>query len=294
MLGITILLATSLRLTLIAGIFNLGQIAFYGIGAYVLMELVTDLGISFWLGLPLAGIAAAIVALGLGYVTIRVKGLYFCMLSMAFVEFVRLTIIAIPFLGALNPRPIPPPNPIVIPYLLRVEFISKVPYYYLMFALVAIMLVLLYRIEKSQMGAILKSMTESEDLTRGIGVNIVRYKVLAFVICSFFASVAGAFWSSYATIISPESFEVWKSIMVFIVAVVGGLGSLWGPVIGAAFLTILPEVLRAIVPYELEPTFYAITLILIIYFVPPGLIGLPQVIQANMRKLYRRRVIEEK
>lgn len=280
MVGISIILCASLRLVLVTGIWNLGQIAFYAIGAYTLTLLMVYYDVSFWLSLPLAGIAAAVVSLGFGYLTIRIKGLYFVMLTLAFVEMIRLTIIAVPFLGAQRVMNIPPPNPIIIPYLLRVEFISKTPYYYLVLALVVITLAVLYLIDRSRMGDILKSIAASEPLCQSVGINTTRYKVLAFVICSFFAGIAGGFYAPYIGLIAPGSFTSWASIMVFLALVVGGVGSFWGPVIGASLMTALPEVLRGAVMYE--PLISAAILILILFFLPGGLVSLPRVVRTRM------------
>lgn len=280
MVGISIILCASLRLVLVTGIWNLGQIAFYAIGAYTLTLLMVYYDVSFWLSLPLAGIAAAVVSLGFGYLTIRIKGLYFVMLTLAFVEMIRLTIIAVPFLGAQRVMNIPPPNPIIIPYLLRVEFISKTPYYYLVLALVVITLAVLYLIDRSRMGDILKSIAASEPLCQSVGINTTRYKVLAFVICSFFAGIAGGFYAPYIGLIAPGSFTSWASIMVFLALVVGGVGSFWGPVIGASLMTALPEVLRGAAMYE--PLISAAILILILFFLPGGLASLPRVIRTRM------------
>jgi branched-chain amino acid transport system permease protein len=282
MAGISIILCASLRLVFMTGVWNLGQIAFYAIGAYILAVPMVYYHISFWLLLPLAGITAAAVSLGLGYLTIRVRGLYFVMLTLAFVEIIRLTIIAVPFLGAQRVMNIPPPNPIVIPYLLRVEFISKVPYYYFMLALVIITLGVLYMIERSPIGGILKSIASNETLCESIGIDTTRYKVLAFVICSFFAGIAGGFYASYSGLIAPGSFGTQASIMVFLALVFGGAGSFWGPLVGAAILTVLPECLRGMANYE--PMIFAATLILIIFFLPGGLTSLPRLIQSKMAR----------
>lgn len=279
MIGINVILCASLRLTVITNIWNLGQIAFFAIGAYTLSLLMVYYNVSFWLLLPLAGIVTAAVSLGFGYVTIRVKGIYFLMLTLAFVEIVRLAILAAyGITAAQRVMNIPPPNPIIIPHLVRVEFISKTPYYYLILALVIITLVVLYLIERSRIGSILKSIATSEPLCESVGINITSYKVVAFAICSFFAGIAGGFYAPYLTLIAPGSFTVAASIMVLLAVVVGGVGSFWGPVIGAALLTVLPEALRGAVIYE--PMVFAIILILIIFFLRGGLITLPRVVRS--------------
>lgn len=282
MVGISIILCASLRLVQMTGIWNMGQIAFYALGGYTLTLLMIYCNVSFWLALPLAGIAAAVVSLGFGYLTIRVRGLYFLMLTIAFVEIIRLTITAVPFLGAQRVMNIPPPNPIVIPFLLRIEFISKTPYYYLALALVAITLAVLYLIERSRIGGILKSIATGESLCKSVGIDTTRYKVMAFVICSFFAGIAGGFYAPYIGLIAPGSFTVWASIMIFLSLVIGGVGSFWGSLIGATFMTVLPEVLRGAVSYE--PMISGIILLLVIFFLPSGLASLPGVIRSKIMK----------
>ena len=283
MVGINIILCTSLRLTVMTDIWNLGQIAFYAIGAYILTLLGVYYDISFWFLLPLAGIISGLVSLGFGYLTIRVRGIYFLLMTVAFVEIIRLTILAMySILGAQLVINIPAPDPITIPHLLRVEFISKTPYYYLILALVIITLAVLYMIERSRIGDTLKSIGTSEPLCESVGIDTIKYKVFAFGICSFFAGIAGGFYAPYAGLIAPGSFTVWASVMVFLSLVVGGVGSFWGPVVGAALMTVLPEVLRGAVGYE--PMISAVILILIIFFLPGGLTSLPGVIRSKMMR----------
>ena len=281
--GVAVMLATSCRLTMLPGLWNISIVAFYGIGAYAVYMLMANLDLSFWLALLTAGVISGIIALGLSYITIRVKGLYFALLSIAFIEVVRLTIIEIPFLGGFKAITVPPIAPIVIPHVFTIEFVSKVPFYYLMLLLLAITLVILYRIDKSRIGTILESIADSEPLTESIGINTTRYKVLAFSIGSFFAALAGGFNASYSHVISPQGINLWTAMVIFIAVVVGGMGSIWGPVIGAGLLTVLPEVLRSAVYWE--PLIYAIIVILVVFFLPGGLITLPGVFQERVFKL---------
>ena len=282
MAGISVILCTSLRLILMAGIYNLGHIAFYAIGAYLYTLLSMFFHLSFWLLLPLTGIIPAAISVGFGYLTIRVRGIYFLMMTLAFVEIVRLTLMAVPFLGTRRVVSIPPPNPIVIPNLLTIEFNSKVPYYYLILVLIGITIAVLYFIEKSRFGDNLKSIAVSEPLCESLGINTTRNKVFAFAIGSFFAGITGCFFAGYVGIISPGTFSVWASVMLMLAVILGGAGSIWGPMIGATFMTILPEALRGAAIYE--PMISATILILIIYFLRGGLITLPEVVRAKITR----------
>jgi branched-chain amino acid transport system permease protein len=280
---IAVMLTSGLHLPFIAGMWDMGQAAFYAIGAYTSALIMINYGVPFWLSLPIAGIVAIVISLGLGYLFMRAKGIYFMILTLALVEIVRQTIIKVPFLGGYRVTNIPPPNAIVIPHVFQLEFISKVPFYYLILAFMLFTIIVLYRIDRSRVGTILRSVAINEGLCRSVGIDTTKYKVLSFVIGSFFAGIAGALYASYAGIIGPTNFDMWRSIMIYIPLIIGGAGSLWGAVLGAAFLTILPEVLRPIFLYE--PMIYGAVLILVLFFLPGGFISLPRVIRSKIAKL---------
>lgn len=274
--GITMMLVTSLRLVFSAGIWHVGQVGFYAIGAYIAHFLVVRAGVSFWAALPIAGLGAALIAWSFGYVTLRVRGVYFAILSIAFVEVVRLTITNV--IGAQSSIvSTPPPNPIITP-LFTIDFATRTDLYYLMLGLLAITLLFLYSLEKSRIGRTLKIIAQSGPLAESIGINVMRYEVLAFTIASFFGGFAGAFFASYNVIISPEVFTVWYSIILVVIMIVGGVYSFWGPVIGAVILVIIPTFLPSGAP---EKIFYALLIIVILFLLPKGLVSLPETIRAR-------------
>lgn len=269
--SIASILATSLRLVYTANVWLVGPIAFYAMGAYG-VTLATRAGLSFWLCAPFIGILVAIIAWGFGYVTIRVRGLYFAILSIAFTEVVRLT--AVDTLGASTTLIAPP-----IPSLFGIDFSSYRNYYYLFIALLAITLFILYRVEKSPIGTNFKAVAQNESLAESLGINAVRNKVLALSIAAFFVGITGACFAPYNQTISPQSFTVQASMIVLMLMVVGGVGSFLGPIIGAVVLTFLQNYLP--VNPVLEYSIYAALVILILYFLPGGLVSIPQEIQGK-------------
>ena len=288
--GIYTILATSLHLVYLTNVWFVGTAAFYAIGAYAYALLAGGLGLSFWLCLPLVGIGVAIIALGFGYVTLRVRGIYFAILSIAFVEAVRLM-----FANTLGSRMVimaPAPSAISIPHLLTIDFVSKTDYYYLMLVLVAIVLITLYRIERSPIAAVFKAIAQNQPLAESLGIKTIRYEVLALCVHACFASIAGVFLAAYNSTVSPDSFTVWASMVVLILMVVGGMGSLWGPVIGAVLLTVLPEYLP-VTPF-IKNISYAGLVIICLYFLPGGLISLVQVIQERVGWLRTRGLVKAK
>jgi branched-chain amino acid transport system permease protein len=281
-------MAASVRLIFLAGEINSCHAAFMAIGAYTSALLVKKIGFSFWLGLPMGGVAAAVIGLSIAYATLRAKGIYFILTTLAFGEVVRLIISNWTLLGAVNGFPnIPRPNPI-----LGIQFTGHAPYYYLVFLLTLITLGICHRIEKSRYGLILRSIAQAPPITESIGINIMSYKVLAFVIGCFFAGMFGSFYAHYTTIIHPDMFTLWQSIMFLIYFQVGGVGSIWGAIMGGGFLTIAAEFLRE--TKHLELVSFGVLLILIVLFMPEGLISLPSRLRGLLSWRKRKGPVEEK
>jgi len=269
MTGLHIILATTNRLILRTGTWFLGHAAFYAIGVYSVLLARQFLGLNYWVALPLSGLSAGLIALGLGYATARVRGVPFCIITVAFVEVVRLTIVK---MGGGRPVKCPPPEAIF-----GLDFSSKIHYYYLILLLVAITLFVLRRIEKSRIGGVIIAIAESESLAESVGINTTRYRVAIMSVCCFFAGIAGAFFAPYVRVVGYTTFTLTASIVILIYVVVGGSKNLWGPVAGAAFLTILPEFLpgRA----AIQNIMYAAIVLATLFFLPGGIVTLPKVVR---------------
>jgi branched-chain amino acid transport system permease protein len=285
MAGVAIILASSVRLISSAGLLSLAHGGMMAIGAYTSALLVMKLGISSWAALFLAGIAAGLFALLIGYPFVRLKGLYFALTTVFLNEVINLIIAQWKNLtgGSMGIIAIPHPNPIVIPGLLNIDFSSKVDFYYFILVLTLVVLVILYALEHSRIGLTWFSIGQAPTVAESIGINVARYQVINFAIGCFFAGIAGAFYSHYITALTPTSFNMFWSIYIVIYMTVGGMGSFLGPIIGAFLLTILPE--SASVLKEYQPYVFAGVLILATFFLPDGLISLP----ARLKKLFRKR-----
>ena len=246
------------RVIMSTGQLTLGHAAYMAVGAYASTLLTMKAGLSFWLAFPLAGLISSLVALLIGYPTLRIKGVYFAIITFAFAEIVRLLIVHWPsLLGGYGGIPnVPPPSPIF-----SISFKSRIPFYYLILALCLVTYLVMVRIEKSRIGQIFSSIHESDTLAESIGINIMRYKVTAFCIGCFFAGLSGSFYAHYFNFTSPEFFTIWQSIYCLIFVLVGGAGSVLGPLVGSFFMTLVPEFLR--VARESEPVVYPTILILV-------------------------------
>ncbi len=269
------------RLIMSTGQLTLGHAAYMAVGAYASTLLTMKAGLSFWLAFPLAGMISSLIALLIGYPILRIKGVYFSIITFAFAEIIRLIIVHWPdVLGGYGGIPnIPPPQPIF-----SIRFTSRVPFYYLILAISLATYLFMVRIEKSRLGRIFSSIHESDTLAESIGINIMKYKMIAFCLGCFFAGLSGSFYAHYFNFTSPEFFTIWQSIYCLIFVIVGGVGSVFGPFLGSLFMTLVPEFLRGAKEYE--PVVYAIILILIMFLLPGGLVTLPDRLRGKEKKTH--------
>jgi branched-chain amino acid transport system permease protein len=284
MAGIGVILASSLRLIFNSGQFSMAHGGMMSIGAYTSALLVMKLGLSTWAALGAGAAAAAVLALLVGYPLVRLKGIYFALGSVFLEEIIRL--IAQQWTditgGVVGLTSIPKPDPIVIPGLLNIDFASKVDFYYLALVLVLFTLLILYAIERSSINQTFCSIKQSDSLAESVGVNTAKFKVLAFTIGCFFAGLAGAFYSQFMTVITPSAFGFVYTVYIIVYMVVGGERKFYGPIIGAVILTFLPESVRILKEYQ--PYVFAGVLMLVIFFLPEGLVSLPQRLKMFIRE----------
>ena len=257
------------------------------LGAYTSALLVTKVGLSSWIALPLAGLMAMGIALIVAYPFTRLRGIYFTMVTVFFAEVISLTAEQWRSLtgGVSGIIDIPHPNPIGIFGLLIADFSSKVDFYYFILILVLVTLIILYAIESSPIGMSFLSIKQEEYLAESVGINSTRFKVIAFGIGAFFAGIAGAFYSHFVTAITADTFGFFLSIYVVIYMIVGGASRFYGPILGAVVLTVIPELARGL--KEFVPFVFAGVLMVIIFFLPEGLVDLPKLFIKIHKGRYR-------
>jgi branched-chain amino acid transport system permease protein len=268
MAGVYVVLTLSLNLVSgFAGQFCLGWAAFYGIGAYTSALLSMKLHVSFWLGLPAAGLMAALFGVILGIPTMRLSGNYLTITTLGFGEIIRLILLNWTDLtrGAMGLPGIPSPE------LFGKTLDSKYFYYYLIVAIVLATVWALYRIIDSRFGRALLAISEDELAAKAMGMDVTKYKVMAFAVGAFFAGIAGSFYAHYTSFIDPNTFSFGESIIILAMVVLGGMGSIPGSVVGAVLLTLLPEALRGAAEYRM--ILFGLILMLVMLFKPSGLMG---------------------
>ncbi|MFC2047168.1 branched-chain amino acid ABC transporter permease [Chloroflexota bacterium] len=280
---VNVLLACSLRVSMNAGQLNFAVPAFYAIGGYCSALMVVKLGIPWIVAFFAAGVLAALVSLVIGYPSLRLKYVYFLMLTLGFVEVVRTIATRWESLtgGAIGLPHIPPVS------IVGIEFASKASQYYFTLFVTLVIIFVLYRLESSRFGLTIKSIRQAEELGETVGINTYRFKVLAFAISSFFCGLTGSIYAHNMTFIQPVLFGFMLSATIIVYLFVGGLGRFSGPILGAVALSLLTEPLRGLQYYE--RIFYAIALVGVVLFLPGGLLGLPARLSPLIKRLRRSR-----
>ena len=269
MIAINVTMAVGLWLLGTTGLISFGQAGFMFVGAMTSTLLAKDHGWSVWAAFPLAGIVPALVSVPVGALSIRVKGVYFFLVTLAFGEVVRgiFAYFQNPFGGWYGIRDIPPPEPVA-----WFSDLNKVPYYYFGLALTLTTCVAVSRISKSRIGMVLRSIREGDLLAESVGIDVFRYKLLAFVLASFIAGLAGSYYAHYFRYISPLVFTFQYSLNVLIFVVIGGMATVTGPIVGAVLLTLVPEMFRVTGKYQM--LIFGVVLVFAMLFLPEGVIGL--------------------
>lgn len=270
------LLAVSLWFITLTGQVSLGHAAFAAIGAYMSAALVSTFGLSSWLSLFLAIAIGGIIAAIIGLITLRITGIYFIVVTLALGGIIKIVfgMLDYPFGGLTGLINLPPPDPIVIPNLLTVTFLSKPSIYYLILVFVFLYIVVMHRLSRSSIGLYYRGISQADTLAEHVGVNIMANKVQAFVIGCIGASLAGVLYTYVTNSIMPSSFTLIQSTYYLVFVAVGGSISVGGPILGTVILSILSEILRPV--REFEPIVYGVILIVAVLFLRGGLIGLVQ------------------
>jgi len=249
-----------------AGQISLGHAAFFGMGAYLSAIFTTTYNMPPWPTLVAVMVFTAAVAYVLGVPTLRLEGHYLVMATLGF------NIILYILMGQMEYWTGGPSGFAGIPplHLGTVPVQGDVQFYWLIWPFFLLVFLLSLNLVDSRMGRALRAIHENELVANAMGVNTERYKVLIFAISAAYASVAGSLYAHYLSFISPKTFDIFYSVQVVTMVVVGGIGNLWGGLLGAAVLTALPEVLHALREYAL--LLYGIILMGALVFFPEGLL----------------------
>jgi len=279
MIVINALMAASLRTIFLIGEFSLGHVGFMCIGAYTSALLAMKLGLPFGITLPASGFMACLTASLLGYPFMRVKGIYFVILTVVTSESIRLLafnwrnltggtngLIGFPGAGVLS-----------IPGIGQVDFNGFTEYYYLTLGTVCASLFILNRLEKSNLGATWIAIRETDKLAGSVGINVLWYKIINFCTAGFFAGVGGALLAHSEQTLSSQAssvFGVMTTIYFLVYMVVGGKSSFMGPIVGAVVLSLVMEFTRPMQEYQ--PMIIGAIAVTVVMLLPEGLVSIPE------------------
>jgi branched-chain amino acid transport system permease protein len=253
-----------------AGLLDLGYVAFYAVGAYVTALLISPLSalgteLSFWAALPIAVLVAALIGLMIGAPVLRLRGDYLAIVTLGFGEIARIIFVSVwltPwFGGAQGILQVPPPEPF-----------SRDPQsiYYPILVFVILGAIAAWSLANSRVGRAWNAMREDESVAEATGINTTNYKLLAFALGATFGGVAGAFFAVKFGTVFPQSFGLEVSINALALIILGGMGNIWGVIVGAIVLVGLPNLLREFEEYR--ALIYGGTLVLMMLLRPEGLI----------------------
>jgi branched-chain amino acid transport system permease protein len=256
-----------------AGQLNIAHAGFIGVGAYVSALATKHLLLSFWIAMPLAGLATGLCGLMMGYPSLRVRGVYFALTTLAFGELLFIVFDNwIPITGGpMGITGIPALSGIYLSESISLKLDDKTAFYYLCLAFVVLSIYINRELLKSRLGRAMLAIRENEDLAQSVGISIARTKVIAFVLSTVLCGITGSLFAHYFRYINPVSFTIGEMFRYLTMLVVGGMGTLLGPLVGAVIFTALPEFLRAIEDYQW--VVYGVILMLCVAFIPEGIVG---------------------
>jgi branched-chain amino acid transport system permease protein len=287
--AINVLLAIGLDFVLgYAGQLNLGQSAFYGIGAYASTLLITRLGAPFWAAFAAGSTLAGAAGVLLSMFAVRLRGHYLAIASLGFavityqvlVNWISLT------QGPLGIYGIAPPPPLRIPGLPAIEFGNLANEFYLVAGFAFLTYLVLDQLVRSPVGETLTAIREDEVSAAALGIHCSKWKVFAFALSSVVAGMAGCFYAGFVGTLVPDAFFMTESFSILAMVIVGGMGTLIGPVLGAILLTVLPELLRGI--GDLRLIVYGVLVTLVVLFMPGGIVQAAHLIAVQLRGRFAR------
>jgi len=276
--GLLAIASAGVWLTFYIGRINIGQGAFALLGAYVSAILVTKFDISFWFSLPVAGLFAAVVAILIGLPILRLRGVYFAMITLVLTQVFTLTALALPITnGAKGITSIPLPGALSVFGVTLIPDFSTLQnprqaFYFATGVLLVLTFAAMYRLVNSRLGHLCRSMQQNEELASSIGVNVPYIRVVIYAISSFFGGIGGAMFGSIAQSVYPSSFQVVDSVNFMLNCFLGGLGYVFGPMLGTLVLYFGWDLLFEFGKYQL--LIYSSLLIILMLVLPNGLLSL--------------------
>jgi branched-chain amino acid transport system permease protein len=270
--GIWSIAVMGFLLILRTGQFSLGQAAFMAIGGYASAILTVRMGIPYWPAFLAAGLISGVLALLVGLVVLRAGGVYFSIITIALGEMVRIV--------GLNWEDVTrgatgiltrPPEPILIGNF-EINFAaSVVPYYYFMLLLITVSALFYWQIDRTRIGGTFRSVAANPVLAEHLGIHLMKHRVIAFTVAGVFTGLAGAYYVTFLSVMNPLIFDLWKSVQIMMMTIVGGMGSIvGGPIVGATLLYTLGIYLSRLPIPNIQYLVFGGVVVLLLLLLPKG------------------------
>ncbi|MHB8084506.1 MAG: branched-chain amino acid ABC transporter permease [Dehalococcoidia bacterium] len=270
--GIWAIAVMGFILILRTGQFSMGQAAFMAIGGYAAAVFTVKLGLSYWVGFLAAGVVSGVIALVIGLIVLRAGGTAFSIITIAFGEMVR--IVALNWEDVTRGASgmlIKAPPPIAIGDFVINFSTSLAPYYYFMFILVIVSALFYWQIDRTRIGWSFQSVASNPVLAEHLGINLMKHRVIAFTVAGVFTGFAGAYYVTFISVINPLIFDLWKSVQIMMMSVVGGPSLIvGGAIIGSTVLYSLGNYLTQLPVPNIQYLVFGAVVVLVLLFLPKG------------------------
>jgi branched-chain amino acid transport system permease protein len=252
-----------------AGYISFGHVLFFGVGGYSTAMLITVWGMPAVATYFLGGIVGVLIALIFGYISLRLRGPYFAIATLALATIGRYVFLNFDIFGGAEG--------LLLPISSWTPEFEKIPYYYGTLAIAVLTTLTVYLITKTRLGMGLMAIREDEEKAEGLGINTTKHKVFAFMVSAFFPSMAGGVFASYLEYVNPDScFSILYSANILLMAILGGLGTVFGPIIGATIIVVASEILSFTIGHQVRLVVFGFILVTFAIFLPGGLLSLKE------------------
>jgi branched-chain amino acid transport system permease protein len=251
------------------GYTSFGHVLFFGIGGYTTAMLVVFLSVPAIVTYLMAGVLSSLVALIFGYISLRLKGPYFAIATLALATIGRYIFLNVEIFGGAEG--------ILLPMSTLSPDIEKIPYYYGALLIAVLTTLVVYLITKTRLGLGLMAIRENEEKAAGAGINTTKHKVIAFMVSAFFPGAIGGLYASYLEYINPDScFNILYSANILLMAILGGIGTIAGPILGSAVVVILSEIFSLAVGHQGRLILFGLILTFMAIYLPGGLLSVKE------------------
>jgi branched-chain amino acid transport system permease protein len=257
-----------------AGHLNIAHAGFIGIGAYISALATTKFSLTFWAAMPFVILGTAFFGFLIGYPSLRLRGVYFALTTLGFGEILHIVFDNwIPVTGGpMGITGIPAPTSLKLPAGYVLNFDTKIGFYYLSLFFLLLSFYVNRQLLNSRLGRAMLAVRENEDLSESVGIPTAQIKIISFVLSTVLLGISGSLYAHYFRFISPVTFSIAETFRHLTMLIVGGMGTLSGPILGALLFTVLPEILRTFEDYQWVA--YGLILMLCVVFMPKGIVGL--------------------